>query len=102
VAHGNRGKNYDSPLSPATRTYLAHFTRFILAGKSDGDPDEETQAARDKAASLDRVLVESGVGREAMCEECHRPFRLPVTRGRPPKCCPACRGLEAVPRRRAA
>jgi hypothetical protein len=63
--HGNLGKNYAPPLSPATKTYLADFTRFILEGKSTGDPDGRPHAARDKAASLATVLDEAASCRSA-------------------------------------
>jgi hypothetical protein len=49
----------DPPLSPAIRAYLDDFTRFILEGKSTGDPDRQEQAARDKAASLAVVIDEA-------------------------------------------
>jgi hypothetical protein len=36
--------------------YLEAFTRWILAGKSDGDPAEHERAGRDKDRALGEML----------------------------------------------
>lgn len=61
--HGNRGKVYEPPLSPAIRAYLADFTRFVLEGKSTGDERAHGRAARDKAASFAAMVDEAAVER---------------------------------------
>jgi hypothetical protein len=44
--------------------YLDAFTRWILAGKSDGEPADQEQAARDKAHALGEMLDIAGVDTE--------------------------------------
>lgn len=46
--------------------YLDAFTRWILAGKSDGDPVDHERAAADKAHALGEMLdMANGDRREA-------------------------------------
>lgn len=56
-----RGRGNHVPMPPGSDLYLEAFTRFVLAGKSDGDREEQDRAARDKAHALGEMLDMTGV-----------------------------------------
>lgn len=57
-------RGVQEPMPAGSDLYLEAFTRWILAGKSDGDPAEQEQAARDKAHALGEMVDMAATERE--------------------------------------
>jgi predicted Zn-ribbon and HTH transcriptional regulator len=90
----------DPPLPSGAKAYLAAFDRYLMETKSTGSTTAAADARQEMRERCDEMVdVAKGRLHRApfeVCTDCGDAFELPATRGRPPKRCPSCRGVEEL------